>query len=135
MKKDLAGALEALKEKAVPTAAAVEAEAKKEVITAEEVEAYKRYFGAKWDRYARRGNPYGEKKGIGVEAGDYRRATLVMYAKQYKALQTFAAEEGLTLKDAVEITLEVGLRALGAKGSEDITLTPEDVAPKFTRKK
>ena len=131
MKKDILGAVEALSTKAVPTAAP----GSREVITAADVEAYKRYFGAKWDRYARRGNPYGEKKGIGVEAGDYRRATLVMYAKQYKALQTFARAEGLTLKDAVEICIEIGLKALGAEGSEDITLSPEDVAPKFTRSK
>lgn len=133
MKKDILGAVEALSTKAVPTTAP--AEGSPEVITAADVVAYKRYFGAKWDRYARRGNPYGEKKGIGVEEGDYRRVTLIMYAKQYKALQTFAKAEGLTLKDAAEISVELGLKALGAEGSEDIVLTPEDVAPKFTRSK
>lgn len=133
MKKEIAGAVAALSSKAVPTAAPTAV--REEVVTAADVQAYKRYFGAKWDAYARRGNPYGSPKGISAEEGDYRRATLVMYAKQYKALQTFASKEGLTLKEAVEISIEIGLKALGAAGSEDIELTPEDTAPKFTRKK
>lgn len=130
MKKDLVSASLAELKQEAPGAAPTE---KNEgvLITAADVAAYKRYFGAKWDKYAKRGNPYGEIKGI---RGEYRRATYIVYLKQLKALTDFAEAEGLTLKEGLEIALEIGLKALTGKSSEEAQLTPEDVAPKFTRK-
>lgn len=133
MKKDIINnALEELGNSTVPAAPTT---GSTEVVTAADVEAYKRFFANKWEKYAKRGNPFGMKKGIGAEEEDYRRGTLIYYTKQYKALQRYAEEEGLTLKEAVEIAVEIGLKALGATPTEDIVLTAADVAPKFTRKK
>lgn len=102
------------------------------LVTKRDIEEYKRYFGAKWDSYAKRGNPYGAVRGI---QGHYKRATIVMYEKQIKALETFSKEEGLTFKEALEITTEIGLNAIWGKRSEDMTVTEEDRKPKFVRKK
>lgn len=135
MKKDVIAAVDALGATRNPATPAGTTGEKEVILTAREVEGYKRYFGAKWDRYAHRGNPYGRKELIPADREDYRRATLIIYAKQYKALQELAEAEGLTLKEAVEISLELGLRALGSKGSDDVTLTEEDTAPRWTRKK
>ena len=131
MKKNLvSSSLEELKNAAHQEAPAARNE--DVVLTASDVQQYKNFFGAKWDGYARRGNPYGEVKGI---RGGYRRATYIVYEKQLKALNEFAASEGLTLKQALEISIEIGLKALTGKDSDSAEVTEEDRAKKFERKK
>lgn len=103
------------------------------VITEAEVEALKEKYGAKWATAVRRGNPYGRKAEEGE--GEYVRATYIVEKKQHKALTLLAKAEGLQIKEALEIVIEVGLKALTGSGSEDIAISPEDFTPKFTRKK
>ena len=130
MKKNLIGA--ALDTISTPT---VEKQTVREEATAvvsnEVIEALKAQYGAKWATAARRGNPYGRE--IPKGEGEYIRASFIIDAKQHKALSLLAKSEGLQIKEALELVLEVGLIATTGKESQEIALTPEDVAPKFTR--
>lgn len=130
MKKNLIGA--ALDTISAPT---VEKQTVREeapaVVSNEVIEALKAQYGAKWATAARRGNPYGRE--IPKGEGEYIRASFIIDAKQHKALSLLAKAEGLQIKEALELVLEVGLIATTGKGSQEIALTTEDVAPKFTR--
>ena len=134
MKKNLIG--EALNTISAPTdqkQTVAEAKAPAEVVTKDLIEALKAQYGAKWATAARRGNPYGREVPKGE--GEYIRASFIVDTKQHKALSLFAKSEGLIIKEALELVLEVGLIAITGKGSQDIEVSPEDVAPKFSRTK
>ena len=134
MKKNLIG--EALNTISAPTdqkQTVAEAQAPAEVVTKDLIEALKAQYGAKWATAARRGNPYGREVPKGE--GEYIRASFIVDTKQHKALSLFAKSEGLIIKEALELVLEVGLIAITGKGSQDIEVSPEDVAPKFSRTK
>lgn len=134
MKKNLIGeALGTISAPTVEEKPGKEAAAAAPVISKDLIEALKAQYGAKWATAARRGNPYGRE--IPKGEGEYIRASFIVDAKQHKALSLFAKSEGLIIKEALELVIEVGLTAITGKGSQDITLTPEDIAPKFTRNK
>lgn len=133
MKKNLIEA--ALTQISAPTETQTEAAAAAApaVVSTDIIEALKAQYGAKWATAVRRGNPYGRELAKGE--GEYTRATFIVDTKQQKALNNYAKAEGLTQKEALELVLEIGLIAITGKGSQDITVTPEDVAPKFSRSK
>ena len=134
MKKNLIGAaLDQLSAPAAGTPKAQETTSAPGAISKEDIEILRTSYGAKWATAARRGNPYGREVPKGE--GDYIRATFVVEAKQHKAVSLYAKAEGLQIKEALELIIEVGLTAITGKGSADIELSPEDTAPKYTKAK
>lgn len=134
MKKNLIGAaLDQLSTPTVEKPATNEVTAAPAAISRENVEALRAIYGEKWATAVRRGNPYGKE--IPKGEGEYTRATFIVDKKQHKALNLYAKGEGLQLKEALELVLEVGLTAITGKGSGDIEVSAADFAPKYVKSK